>query len=406
MANSLNVLLGNLPVGRLTLSASESSDFHLLESYKQAYPRPVLGQIFMDDLDHVWSTRARVPSWFSNLLPEGPLRELIAKQAGVHTTREFFLLRYLGDDLPGGVRIVRDDTEVESLNDMEELEKSTGGEAADAWHFSLAGVQLKFSARRSERGLTIPATGRGGDWIVKLPDARFRHVPQIEYATMQWAKASGVAIPEIELVSIADMTGLPSSYDNFVESHALAIRRFDRPTPDTRVHMEDFAQIFSLYPEEKYKKYNYESLARLINSLGSKDDMEEYVRRLVFMIASGNGDMHHKNWSLIYLDGLKANLSPAYDLVSTIQYQPNDTLALNFGRSKRWEDVTEYTFQGMARKVGIEDSVMAFWVEQARAAILDAWRNNQNDFGYDAQARENIERHLARIPLLGSVIKF
>ncbi|HYH22033.1 MAG TPA: type II toxin-antitoxin system HipA family toxin [Azospirillum sp.] len=401
MARVLSVLLGDLPVGRLTLSATDGSDFRLLESYKQAYPRPVLGQAFLDDPDHVWSTRARVPPWFSNLLPEGPLRELIAKQAGVPATREFFLLRHVGEDLPGGVRIVPDGAEVALPDDEEEPAEHAAGGADGSWHFSLAGVQPKFSARRSERGWTIPVTGRGGNWILKLPDARFRHVPQTEYATMRWAEASGIAIPEIEFVPIADITGLPSSNGDFVEPLALAIRRFDRPTPDTRVHMEDFAQILSLYPEEKYSRYNYGTLAKLIKALGSEDDLAEYVRRLVFMVASGNGDMHHKNWSLIYPDGLKAALSPAYDLVSTVQYQPNDTLALNLGGSKRWEDVTEETFRGMARKVGVEDNLMAAWVEQARTAILDAWQSYRNDFGYDARARENIERHVARVPLLG-----
>ncbi|QCO00250.1 type II toxin-antitoxin system HipA family toxin (plasmid) [Azospirillum argentinense] len=400
MPRALNVLLGDLPVGRLTLSASDGSDFRLLESYKRVYPRPVLGQTFLDDPDHTWSTRARVPPWFSNLLPEGPLRELIANQAGVPATREFYLLRHLGEDLPGGVRIVPDDAEVESSDDGEEPAVYAAGEVAGSWHFSLAGVQLKFSARRTERGLTIPVTGRGGDWIVKLPDARFRHVPLTEYATMRWAENSGIAIPELDLVRIADMTGLPSSYSDFAEPLALAIRRFDRPTPDTRVHMEDFAQILSLYPEEKYKKYNYETLAKLIKVLGSEDDLPEYIRRVVFMVASGNGDMHHKNWSLLYPDGRRAAISPAYDLVSTIQYHPDDTLALNLGGSKRWEDVTEGTFQGMARKVGIDGRLMADWVDQARTAILDAWKKNRSDFGYDTQAQENIERHLARVPLL------
>jgi serine/threonine-protein kinase HipA len=400
MVKVLRVLLGDLPVGRLTINTTDGSDFRLLESYKRAYPRPVLGQIFLDDPDKVWRTRARAPSWFSNLLPEGILRELIAKQAGVATTREFFLLNHLGDDLPGGVRIVPDKAEGEIQGDGEELAEHGAGGAGDSWHFSLAGVQLKFSARRSERGLTIPVAGRGGDWIVKLPDARYRHVPQIEHATMRWAEASGIAIPEMELVRIADLTGLPPSYGDFPESLALAIRRFDRPSHDKRIHMEDFAQVLSLYPEEKYKKYSYENLASLIKALASERDLGEYIRRLVFMVASGNGDMHHKNWSLIYPNGLQAALSPAYDLVSTIQFNPNDTLALNLGGSKRWEDVTKETFQTMARKIGVEKEQMTLWVDQARTAILDSWQARCNDFGYDAQSQENINRHLARISLL------
>ena len=400
MALVLRVLLGDLPVGRLTLDAGDGCDFRLLESYKRAYPRPVLGQVFLDDPDRIWHSRARVPPWFSNLLPEGPLRELIAQQAGVSATREFFLLRHLGEDLPGGVRIVADDSGAESQDDGGDLPDKAGGEAPDTWHFSLAGVQLKFSACRSGRGLTIPVSGRGGDWIVKLPDARFRHVPEIEHATMRWAGASGIAIPEMGLVPIAAITGLPSSYRDFAEPIALAVRRFDRPTPATRFHMEDFAQILGLYPEEKYRRYNYETLAKLIMALGAAGDLAEFIRRLVFVVASGNGDAHHKNWSLIYPDGLGARLSPAYDLVSTIQYHPDDKLALNLGGSKRWEDVTGETFRGMARKIGVEDSLMASWVDLARSAILDAWRDNRHDFGFDARAREHIERHLARVPLL------
>ncbi|MBF0306184.1 MAG: HipA domain-containing protein, partial [Alphaproteobacteria bacterium] len=186
---------------------------------------------------------------------------------------------------------------------------------------------------------------------------------------------------------------------DFAEPIALAIRRFDRPTPDTRVHMEDFAQILGLYPEEKYKRYNYESQAKLIMALGAKGDLAAFVHRLVFMVMCGNGDAHHKNWSLIYPDGLNARLSPAYDLVSTILYQPNDKLALNLGGSKRWEDVTDETFGRMARKLDVANGVMASWVDLARTAILDAWRDNGRDFGFDAKARDDIERHLARVPL-------
>lgn len=402
MARHLQVLLEDTPVGQLTLNPGEGSEFRLLESYKQAYPRRVLGQTFLDDLDRVHATRARVPPWFSNLLPEGPLRELIALQAGVDGSREFFLLRHLGEDLPGAVRIIEDETGLIPGDEAEEPTADQGKANLDAWHFSLAGVQLKFSARKSERGLTIPVSGRGGDWIVKLPDTRFRQVPENEYATLGWAQASGIPIPEIELVPTEHISGLPDAYCSFREPYALAIRRFDRPAPGSRIHMEDFAQILGLYPEEKYKKYNYETLARLILALAGEASLEDYIRRLVFVIASGNGDAHHKNWSLVYPDGLNGRLSPAYDLVSTIQYQPKDTLALNLGGSKRWEDMKRATFQRMAQKIGLGEDRMMGWVDEARSAILDAWRDEKLHFGFDAQAQATIDAHLARIPLLAA----
>ena len=47
--------------------------------------------------------------------------------------------------------------------------------------FSLAGLQLKFSANPETRGgSTIPAEGVGGSWIIKLPAREFPGIPENE----------------------------------------------------------------------------------------------------------------------------------------------------------------------------------------------------------------------------------
>lgn len=399
MTVSLHVLLNDLPVGTLSRDRHDGCEFRLLESYKQAYPRPVLGQAFLDDLDQVHRTRSKVPPWFSNLLPEGPLRDLVAERAGVAPSRELFLLRHLGEDLPGAVRIIADPSPG-APKEPDESDDAPGGDGDDSWHFSLAGVQLKFSAHRGERGLTIPVSGRGGDWIVKLPDARYPQVPENEYATMRWAQASGIPIPDLELVDVADIFGLPDSVLRFHESRALAIRRFDRRADGGRIHMEDFAQVLGLYPDEKYKKYNYETLASLIYSLTGEAGLAAFVRRLVFMVASGNGDAHHKNWSLLYPDGIRAELSPAYDQVSTIPYKAADTMALNLAKSKRWEDVSLDAFRRMARKIGADELRMADHTRAAVESIVDVWNDSGAAPGYDRATREIIAGHMKRVPLL------
>ena len=397
---TLRVLLHDTPVGILSLNGNDGCEFRLLESYKRAYPRPVLGQLFLDDLEEVHRSRARVPPWFSNLLPEGPLRELVAKQTGVVSSREFFLLHRLGEDLPGAVRIVADDDLIEA--EIESNDQFDQQETAGPWHFSLSGVQLKFSALRSIRGLTIPVSGRGGDWIVKMPDARYPKVPENEYATMRWAKASGIDTPELELIDLKDVTGLPAGIGKFPEKLALMVRRFDRPSAGRRVHMEDFAQVLGLYPEEKYQRYNYETVARLTLALAGETALEEFIRRLVFILFSGNGDAHHKNWSLRYPDGVNAELSPAYDLVSTIQYMKDDRLALNFAKSKRWEDVGMDGFRRLSRKIQVDEGRMVEWVEHSVDQTLTAWRESSGEFGYDVAARDTIIKHLERVPLAGA----
>ena len=290
MEHPLGVWLNDAPVGQLNLTRNDGCEFRLLESYKNAYPRPILGQQFLDDPDHVHSSRQRTPPWFSNLLPEGPLRELIARQAGVSVYREFFLLDHLGEDLPGAVRIVADEAFPETAGAALPAtdEHPRGGD----WHFSLAGVQLKFSALREGRGMTIPVSGTGGDWIVKLPDARFPYVPENEHATMRWAEASGITIPEIQLIPVAEISGLPPEASSGAGQAALAVRRFDRPLAGKRVHIEDFAQILGLYPEQKYASYNYETLANLVHKLAGEFELDEFIRRLVFVVASGLSLIH------------------------------------------------------------------------------------------------------------------
>ena len=63
--------------------------------------RPVLGRWFEDHPRRTPHATNRVPPWFSNLLPEGRLRELIAREQGVSVHQEIDLLARVGRDLPG-----------------------------------------------------------------------------------------------------------------------------------------------------------------------------------------------------------------------------------------------------------------------------------------------------------------
>jgi HipA-like C-terminal domain len=112
-------------------------------------------------------------------------------------------------------------------------------------------MQLKFSAvMEITGGLTIPAGGMGGAWIVKLPYARFAAVPENEFAMLKLARRVGMAVPENRLVDIAHIKGLPEEA-RAPGGKALAVRRFDRLPDGVAVHMEDFAQVFGQYPQSQ-----------------------------------------------------------------------------------------------------------------------------------------------------------
>jgi serine/threonine-protein kinase HipA len=397
--NILNVRLGTVQVGTLTLLADEVSEFVLSEEYRQRYPRPVLGQFFEDDLSRRHTSRMRLPPFFSNLLPEGPLRELIAEREGVSKHREFFLLARLGEDLPGALIVTPAAPLLLDLDEPSPAGEGLPAAAEESLRFSLAGVQLKFSMLRRDRGMTLPVSGRGGDWIVKLPDNRYDRVPQNEFSMMRWASAAGITVPEVLLVKVADLQGLPASV-KLREDEAFAIRRFDRPAPGQRIHIEDMAQVLGLYSGEKYKKYNYETVAKLILNVAGQASFHEFLRRLVFIIAIGNGDAHHKNWSLRYPDGIHAELSPAYDLVSTLQYMPNDTLALNLAKSKRFEDVSLASFERLARKLEIDSGKVLPVVQQAVEATFQSWRSLHPSLPLSEAFKRRLEEHWKAVPLL------
>jgi serine/threonine-protein kinase HipA len=280
----------------------------------------------------------RVPPFFSNLLPEGPLRTYLAEQAGVKAEREFFLLAVLGEDLPGAVTVTpleAGEPGDRALSEMGEERLQDG-----ALHFSLAGIQLKFSAvMEAAGGLTIPARGVGGSWIVKLPSMQFPSVPENEYVMVELARAIGIAVPAVKLVPVEEIQGLPQDAARF-QGNALAVERFDRGPGGQRIHMEDFAQVFGVFPDHKYEGHSYANLAAVLWAETGESGAYEFVRRLVFSVLIGNGDMHLKNWSLLYPDGRLPVLAPAYDLVATLPYIPGDQLALSFGGSQSLNEIT------------------------------------------------------------------
>src|SRR5262249_18281206 len=131
----------------------------------------------------------RLPPFFSNLLPEGHLREYLAQKARVKTEREFYLMAVLGADLAGAVTVHPMDVgknEHDHDADAHRHDQDEDQQQKKVLRFSLAGVQLKFSAvMEASGGLTIPAHGVGGSWIVKLPSTQYPSVAENEYAMLE-----------------------------------------------------------------------------------------------------------------------------------------------------------------------------------------------------------------------------
>ena len=404
----LHVRLGDVTVGTLAHLSGDRITFIFDSAYTRLSNRPTLGVSFLDAhgeiLERQRVTTRRAPPYFANLLPEGHLRSYLASLAGVDQSRDYPLLRLTGGDLPGAARLLpaggrAGDTALEGQG-------ASGGDAAppgddsSVLRFALAGVQMKFSAVMEARGgLTIPAHGAGGDWIIKLPSTQFPGVPENEYSMMRIASSVGIQIPEVRLVPMRDIQGIPAGAAGtpLADANALAIRRFDRDG-QARVHTEDFAQVFNQYPERKYERFSYANIGRVLATLSDARAIDQFARRLIYSALIGNADMHLKNWSLIYRDGINPELSPAYDMLSAIAHMADPKMALRLGRTKRWDALTLDDFSYLADRMGVTSHTVLRPVKDTIERFRSTWEEQSRNLPLARNVADAIKGQLAMVP--------
>jgi serine/threonine-protein kinase HipA len=402
-----DVLLGDEVIGELRCERGpDRIAFRFTPEYFAQARRPVLGVQFESDLDQEITSNLRVPSWFGHLLPEGQLRQILATHAHVSPAREFYLLARLGEDLAGAVRVR---PRSEFLTPGQVAREKDAAAEADELRLSLAGMQLKLSAKGEGQGFTIPARGQGGDWIIKLAGG-LPGLPENEEAMLTWARESGIEVPDHRLVEVREIRRMPSDFPQ--EGTALAVRRYDR-TAGTRIHQEDFAQVLGK-PAGELPKYegNYETLGLNVLARAGLDDFRSLVRRLVFMVLSNNADAHLKNWSLIYPDKIHARLAPAYDLVYAGAYAGyGGKLALKLNTKRRFEIVGPADFRGFAQRVmerlsatmsappALDPAEVETWARDDAARALDAWATLRSTLPLPNESKSLLQKHLSQMPL-------
>jgi serine/threonine-protein kinase HipA len=399
----LEIRLAGTVVGTITNLPNDQNLFVFDEAYIANHHRQVLSLSFYDAhlalQTVIRPTTGRVPPFFSNLLPEGQLRQYIAEHGDINTQREFFLLWLLGNDLPGAVTV--HDIEGRALPPAQSAPTEVRTKVGkDVLRFSLAGVQLKLSAvGNPNRQLSIPASNLGEHWIVKLTSPAYPNLPENEYSMMQFAREVGIEVPEVGLIPLDRVEGVPEQWQR-LKGRAYYIKRFDRGEKGKRIHIEDFNQIYGQFPEAKYKNYSYTNMAADIWRLMDESQLAEFIRRLVFNAAIGNNDMHLKNWSLIYHDGRTPQLAPAYDFVSTLRYIEDHGLALSIVREKATDHLDSILLQRFARKAQIPTQLVLQTAHETASTIMTLWPKLQKELPIDRETRRRLTGHMKSIPLL------
>ncbi len=428
MANSAAVLGVHLMipdgkvvrVGTLTRDARRATAFIPDETYIRDDERPILtlgwhvpgdpekSRMRLVDRHDKIGLHGHLPPWFQGLLPEGALRDLVDAEMGPGDHDNFDVLLRLGADLPGGVLVIPDNEEAPASAGPIRWNEVAGFKAPlpqGTVKFSLAGVQLKFTAVADGERLTVPGSASDGRLILKLASDRYEGLPEAEFTGMSLAAAMGVRTAKVRLVPTSMIDGVPHEF--LKGPVALAVTRFDRLGDGGRLHMEDTAQVLGAWGDEKYTKANTETVLNMIRRFSTdwRDDIMEGFRRIVADILIGNGDNHLKNWSFYFPASGAVRLSPAYDIVPTILFQPHDELALRFaGKSRAFETITITRFQRAANFLTLDTKLVETTIANAVNAALDHWPALLSVMPIAEDQRQHLLDRLRTLPLVQEVV--
>jgi len=211
---------------------------------------------------------------------------------------------------------------------------------------TVPGVQAKLSLAFNDykRRDKLTIVGVWGNYILKTPSDIYPYIVEIEDLTMH-------------LATLFKIETVPHSMIRLKSGElAYITKRVDREK-DSKLHMEDFCQLSNRLTENKYKS-SMERIGRTIMKYSSNPiaDSLTLFELTLFSFITGNGDMHLKNFSLLYR-GEIITLAPAYDLLSTRLLIPenkdNEELALTLN-GKKW-GFTKNDFISFAKNLKLND---------------------------------------------------
>lgn len=329
--------------------------------------------------------------FFEALLPEGVVREQIARQLKLAASDSLGLLAELGRDCAGALQIAEegDMSEVPAVDWLEDRELDAliedlpnhplGIDVGDRrLRLSLAGVQHKAVLVRDATGrFGRPLGGSPSSHILKPEPAVGGELARIE----RGAAYAGLAANEYFCMRLAARCGLAAATVELEElggRPCLVVERFDRELaqwPPRRIHQEDLCQALGLTPDFKYQREgwrlpSYRALAELLNEHSTAPGVDRLAaaQGAVFDFLIGNADAHAKNISLLHVDG-GVRLAPLYDVVSTAVYPAlSAELALSVGDELDPGAISSIHWLGLAEDFGLNGK--AFQRVRARLADL------------------------------------
>ena len=265
-------------------------------------------------------------------------------------------------------------------------------------------MQLKFSAiEKASGGLTIPARGMGGDWILKLPSLRFDDIPENEFCIMSLAEKVGIEVSRDPVGAHAPNRGSTArgcqQTDGRRERACGSTIRQNHNGTDTRGGLRAGSQHAG--GPQVQSATPMPTSPRILAAFSDERSVSEFSKRLMFAALTGNADMHAKNWSLIYRDGRTPELSPAYDLLCTMPHIPGETMALRLGIGRRLEGSgPSNDFVAVANAAHIDAGPFVHTAAETAERFREIWPEASKSLPVPDAVRSAIETQLTTVPAI------
>jgi len=321
-----------------------------------------------------WNSEFSLLPIFEMNLPEGALKERLRMRFAKALGRfdDLDVLGIVGRSQIGRLRYSGLDAEPDSrvpFQSVDEILKSRrSGALFDdlldmfAVHSGISGVQPKLLVRDADG--PHRAAVKGATHIVKFWGPEHKELAANEFFCLEVARRLGLATPAARL---ADDGG------------ALVVERFDRAPDGGYRGFEDFCALNGHGADLKYaggyEKKLFRRLAEFLPPARKAAGAACLYRLFVLNCALGNGDAHLKNFGIVYDDPSgDADLAPAYDIVTTQVYLPDDSMALALDGSTRWPDAGRLAALGRSR-AGLHSRKIAAIFEATADAMRDVARD-------------------------------
>ena len=361
MLEPLNVYRSGRLIGRLDMYESEAFYGFTYDEQYLSSPDSAPLSVSLPLSSRRYSGTETLP-YFEGLLPEGSVRDEVARRFHVSGNSPAKLISVLGRDCAGDVSVVEldDPDQPPAVGDYEPLPDALRqiaqqplrqvSQLRSEYRLSLAGGQEKVALYHDEGkplddGWFAPLNGSPSNCIVKPQVSdRYPDLALNEFLCMKAAAYIGIDVARISFFADGQSEAV---------GPMVVVERYDRVADgcDTgdglallrRVHQEDFCQALGLDSDGKYEAegtFYIRDMARMLMEYADipHDSMTDLYTRLLFNYLIGNCDAHLKNYSVLWEARDCVRLAPAYDLLSTSIYDGafggklSRSMGLRFGR--------------------------------------------------------------------------